>query len=494
MKLLLTALLFVGIFQLSTTTEVDAKSVDQLQKEKQEVNSKHKNVKSELDQAKSRLNNIKEKQKNTQSEINKLDSEASETQNQIDQKIKELEKKESEINTKQSEIDKLNSEINQLEERIDELQAEIKKLKEEIEVLKEEIKEQEASIEKREELLKNRLRSLQKNGGDIRYLEVILGSKDFGDFINRTVAVNKIMEQDNNILETHIQEKKDLEANKKKVESNKAQVEENKVQVEKDKETVTAQRNKVSEEKKALESQKASLTAEKNKLDNLFVQLEDQLGMKDTQLAKLEEQEEELHNHQMTLAEKEENLRAQAAAFDKLIAQKKAEEERKKQAASAKKSSGGNNGGSEGSKIEQTSNFSSGFIRPLDGGYMSSGYGKRSCSICSSNHPGVDFAKAGTVPIKASASGVVARSYYSSSYGNVVFISHIVNGQKYTTVYAHLRNRAVQTGQTVSQGQYIGNMGNTGNSTGQHLHFEIHRGEWNVNKSNAVNPTSFGIR
>lgn len=114
-------------------------------------------------------------------------------------------------------------------------------MKEEIKQLKEEIKEQEASIEKREDLLKNRLRSLQKNGGDIQYLEVILGSKNFGDFINRTVAVNKIMEQDNQILETHIQEKIDLENNKQQVEENKTKVEENKVQVEKDKETVTAQ-------------------------------------------------------------------------------------------------------------------------------------------------------------------------------------------------------------------------------------------------------------
>lgn len=110
--------------------------------------------------------------------------------------------------------------------------------------------------------MKNRLRSLQKNGGDIQYLEVILGSKNFGDFINRTVAVNKIMEQDNQILETHIQEKIDLENNKQQVEENKTKVEENKVQVEKDKETVTAQRDQVASEKKQLESQKASLAAE----------------------------------------------------------------------------------------------------------------------------------------------------------------------------------------------------------------------------------------
>ncbi|MED4360541.1 M23 family metallopeptidase, partial [Geobacillus stearothermophilus] len=66
------------------------------------------------------------------------------------------------------------------------------------------------------------------------------------------------------------------------------------------------------------------------------------------------------------------------------------------------------------------------------------------------------------------------RSYYSSSYGNVIFVSHVINGQTYTTVYAHLEARLVGEGQHVRKGQVIGYMGNTGNSTGPHLHFELH--------------------
>lgn len=231
------------------------------------------------------------------------------------------------------------------------------------------------------------------------------------------------------------------------------------------------------------------------------MKLEDQLGMKDTQMAKLEKQEEEAHNHQMSLSEKEENLRSQKSAFDKLIAQQKEEERKRKEkqnnSNSSSNNSSSNNSGSSNNdsgspEIEQTTS-SSGFIKPA-AGYISSGFGHRSCSGCSSYHPGVDIAQGGTVPVKAAASGIVSRSYFSSSYGNVVFVSHIIKGQKYTTVYAHMRNRAVSTGQTVSQGQYLGNMGNTGQSFGQHLHFEIHRGGWNYSKSNAVNPASFGIR
>ncbi|KZD56508.1 N-acetylmuramoyl-L-alanine amidase [Bacillus cereus] len=128
-------------------------------------------------------------------------------------------------------------------------------------------------------------------------------------------------------------------------------------------------------------------------------------------------------------------------------------------------------------------NTASGFIKPAAGSYTS-GFEKRGGQM----HYGLDIAASGTVSVSAAADGVVTRSYYSESYGNVVFISHNMNGQTYTTVYAHLNSRSVSAGQSVKQGQQIGFMGNTGQSEGQHLHFEVHKGEWNAQKSNAVNP------
>ncbi|MDM5188631.1 SH3 domain-containing protein [Bacillus sp. DX4.1] len=109
-------------------------------------------------------------------------------------------------------------------------------------------------------------------------------------------------------------------------------------------------------------------------------------------------------------------------------------------------------------------------------------------------HYGVDFTATGDISIHAVAAGKVIKSYYSSSYGNVVFVTHSIKGKLYTTVYAHMKNRAVQVGDRVQTGQVLGQMGNTGHSTGQHLHFELHNGEWNFEKTNAVDPLPYLVR
>lgn len=116
------------------------------------------------------------------------------------------------------------------------------------------------------------------------------------------------------------------------------------------------------------------------------------------------------------------------------------------------------------------------------------------------NHNGIDIAKSGVVPIKASASGTVIYSGFhtnsdgSPGYGNFVAIRHNINGETYLTKYGHMKyTPRVSVGQTVSQGQVIGEMGNTGKSTGQHLHFEILKGTTNIwaADTHAVNPLNY---
>lgn len=101
-------------------------------------------------------------------------------------------------------------------------------------------------------------------------------------------------------------------------------------------------------------------------------------------------------------------------------------------------------------------------------------------------HKGIDIAGKFKSKIRAVSSGVVTKSYHSASYGNVVFIKH--DDENIETVYAHLHKRLVEKGDHVKKGDQIGQMGNTGRSSGVHLHFEIHKNEWTYNKYNAINP------
>jgi len=104
--------------------------------------------------------------------------------------------------------------------------------------------------------------------------------------------------------------------------------------------------------------------------------------------------------------------------------------------------------------------------------HVTSGFGVRTDPFTGqlAMHEGLDFVAAVGTPVLASAAGTVTRSARDASYGNVVEISHI---EGFVTRYAHLNQRLVQEGQQVQRGQPIGQLGNTGRSTGPHLHFEV---------------------
>ena len=133
---------------------------------------------------------------------------------------------------------------------------------------------------------------------------------------------------------------------------------------------------------------------------------------------------------------------------------------------------------------------SSGFIRPA-AGRLTSNYGGRNIGAGNENHRGVDIANSLGTPIKAAASGYVTYAGPMGTYGNVVMITHSINGKTYSTVYAHMSSVGTSQGQYVSQGGFIGSMGSTGRSTGSHLHFEVHIGPWNGARTNAVNPMNY---
>lgn len=397
---------------------VQANTVSSLKEQQNKVQGDRSEINSDIKEAEDKINSIKGQQAGVKSEMQRIDLAIGDTHAKIREKTA----------------------------KVEETKVEITRLQEEIKVTKE-------RIDKRNELLKERARNYQETGGMVSYLDVLMGSKNFSDFIDRANAVATIMQADQEILKQHEADKKSLEENQIKVEQELASVE--------------------------------KMLAE---LETMNQELNAQREQKNQMLATLEQQEEEIHSHKMELQEEEQVLAAQSAALQKAI---KLEQERAaKAAADAAAAAAANNSATSGGggSVSAPPVSSGAFGLPANGRFTS-GFGNRDSFRPGDNHPGVDIANsAAGVPIWAAADGVVSSSYYSSSYGNVIFVVHSINGQTYTTVYAHMEARMVGAGATVSKGQQIGIMGSTGDSTGKHLHFELHRGQWTQNKANAINP------
>ncbi len=123
-------------------------------------------------------------------------------------------------------------------------------------------------------------------------------------------------------------------------------------------------------------------------------------------------------------------------------------------------------------------------VSELDLKQMASGYGRRVDPVYGTMkfHEGMDFACNVGTPVYATGDGTVVRAEWASSYGNLVEIDH---GYGYVTRYAHLSEFLVKPGQKVSRGEIVAKSGNTGKSTGPHVHYEVRlRGE-------AQNPVNY---
>lgn len=379
---------------------------------------------------------IEEKTSKTESTLKKKKSE-----------LAKLEKKESKL---KKEIEKIDHKVSAATEKVAEKEKEVKQTKQEIKKLKKDIQVINDRIEKRKAIFKDRIRSMQKSGGTINYLDVLLGARSFSDFVGRVGAVTTIVEADKDMITEH-------ENDLKLVEQKEAEL--------------NNQLSGLETSLKELEELKKDLSKQQKEKEKILGNVTDKKNHTHDELGKLENEQEILAN--------------QKAAVKSEEARRQKEEAKKAEQAAAEKSAPTpQSGGSD--QVSDTPASSSGFIKPAAGRF-SSGFGGRS----GGNHFGLDIAAKGTVSVVAAASGTVTNSSYSSSYGNVIFITHNINGQTFQTVYAHLSTRSVSTGQRVEQGQFLGYMGNTGQSHGQHLHFEIHKGLWNGAKSNAVNPAQY---
>lgn len=416
---------------ISPMNPVSAAKISELKEQKQEINSERSTINAEINEKKSKIGELQTEQQKINAQIKSLDL-------AVEDASKKITAKNAEIETTNAEVEKLKGEVAVLIERIN----------------------------KRNELLKDKARSFQENGGTVSYMDVLLGAQSFSDFVDRVNAVATIVEADKDILEQHRLDKVALETKQQEVETKLSQ-----------------------------------LIVMKKELESLKVQLNGQIAEKNKLMSTLKHEEEQMHAEAVNLEEESQILAAQEAALQQAIkleqqrqaalaaerARQEAELARQRAAQAANNNNGGGSESAPAPSVQAAPPVSNGaFMMPANG-RLTSGIGQRWGTF----HAGIDIAnKASGVPIVAAADGVVIKSYYSSSYGNAIFIAHSVNGQTYTTVYAHMSDRSVGSGAVVSKGQRIGTMGNTGQSYGQHLHFELHRGSWNASKSNAINPLS----
>ncbi|MDQ6600334.1 murein hydrolase activator EnvC family protein [Bacillus salipaludis] len=390
------------------------------------------------------ISNLKDKQNEIHNKRSNLKSDI----NDANTTINDLQGQQANVKSEMKRLDfaigDTNAKIRDKTAKIGETQGKINQLQGEIQVIVD-------RMEKRNNLLKERARNYQETGGMINYIDVLMGAKSFSDFIDRANAVATIMEADQELLKQADMDKKELEEKRMKVEED-----------------------------------LANLQEMKSELEQMNKQLSTQRAAKDKLLSKLVRKEKEVHEGKLALEEEEQILAGQEAAVQKAIQLEKDRQAAAAAAAKAAKAPAQPSGGGASGKAPAISGGT--FTRPASG-IISSGFGTRPGFRPGEFHYGVDIANhASNVPILAAADGVVIRSYYSNSYGNCIFISHSINGQVYTTVYAHMEARLAETGAVVKKGQQIGIMGSTGDSTGQHLHFELHRGQWVPDRHNAINP------
>ncbi|WP_028559434.1 murein hydrolase activator EnvC family protein [Paenibacillus pinihumi] len=331
---------------------------------------------------------------------------------QAQQDYKAVEQKKEE--TAQS-ITKIMSQINQTTDNMQNVRDRLEVTEGQLLEAGESLQEAEKRIEARDKLLKSRVRLLYTSGS-VSYLDVLLSSTSFIDFLDRFDSIQSILSQDKTILEEHKKDKVLIEVKKAEVETKLAEV-------------------------KDLYG----------RLEVYYAQLVDKEKEKEKMILSYSEQMEEL-----------EDISAEQEELIMKLAKKAADLEKQRNRVKSHYKSGGK------------------LLRPIGDGYrISSGFGPRTHPITGKKgkmHTGVDFAAPQGTAIYAAESGVVLVAQATSGYGNTVIIDH---GNGMWTLYGHIRNGGIKVdaGQTVKRGQKIAEVGSTGNSTGPHLHFEVRMNE-----------------
>lgn len=208
-------------------------------------------------------------------------------QNERSEIKEELSEAESKIKDVLLDIKKMNEEIARLEDALEENEVAMEEANEKIEELdteihmyQVEIDKLENNIEARNEILKNRIAAYQKTGGNISYLEVLLGSKDFGEFISRLSAVTKITNADKKLIEKQEADKRKVERKQNEIKQKLEEQKELKIELKGMIDLITEQQKTAEQDKQELKKKEEELKDLKSNLitrDNRLQQLEQEI-------------------------------------------------------------------------------------------------------------------------------------------------------------------------------------------------------------------------
>jgi len=356
----------------------------------------------------------------------------------------------------------------ELSERMQSNRDSIKSAKREVRKLRQEKKKAGAEKKKQYDTMKKRIKYMYENGSE-GYLELLAGSRSLSELFNRAEYVTKVSNYDKNLLS---------EYQKLQVKIQKAEE-----KIQKNLKNLTDRRKSLQVEKSSMDQVVAKKEREVKRLQNLLSDKSD--ALKDTEVL-LASQEEEL----------EKLMAAQRAAVEREEAARKAQDEKEEKAKEEKPGvTPGNKSSTRKPGNQKTATPAPDSRKPVSSerycwpltvsGRISSYFGNRTSPTAgaSSYHKGIDISVPVGTGVLAAKSGTVVTAAYSSSAGNYVAISH---GNGVYTYYMHCSSLGVREGQQVTGGQRIAQSGNTGISTGPHLHFAVFAGGSYVNPLNYV--------
>ncbi|PIC69478.1 peptidase M23 [Sporosarcina sp. P16b] len=415
--------------------------------------------------------------KDLQNEKNAADIKKKSLDSTIQKKEIQIQEKQAKVDVLVSQIKKLNDKIEETNQNMDRIIAEMNQTQIEIEELQSSIKELEIRIKQRDEVLRERVRVMQVKGNQVSYLDVLLGANSFADFIDRFSAVSTLMDADRKIIQQQEDDIALLEEEKKLVEQKLAEQEERKQKIQALKDELHNKKLEKREVVNQLEKSQEKLSSEKGALEEEYSET----------VAFSSKLEKKIIAEQNRLAEvaRKEQARKQKLQQERLAAEAAA--------AAANSRSSASSSSSSSSSSNAAPPVSSGtWTKPTTGSF-SSGFGWRIHPISKvrKQHRGMDISAPTGTPVVAAGDGVVSYAGSMEGFGNVIMITHSMKGQILTTVYGHLSTIGTSSGQSVDKGQLIGAVGSTGFSTGPHLHFEMHVGNFSATGPSAVNPLHY---